>query len=370
MAFFDNRVMKPAIILNIMKHDRSRIYPRLYLSVVYDSNKRLCTPLNVWIRTGTYRTRKQRYYISYSLRTVADLQLNTVPVHVMFTEDIYCKHALSAKIPIYPRHKNKKFGVCLHQALYNIKKAQTIVDWIVIHQLMGIEIIFIYLEMKYEPEFLPKAIEPFVSSGLVELIDWSIGVETDDYGQFGVIQDCIFRSIGNVEYLALYDIDEILVPYKHLKWIEMLKELESIVDVSNYGSLKFENYIWYHRGVEIDMPYQYITCSKVHKPVFFKRTQRSIKKSPTKIMIRPAVVDSCWIHYALDTKPNVLHEYSVPMSIGSIHHYRQHINHYVESVLDDGMKRFVNGTISIIKRLQCGHDTAIVTYSQCICSLN
>ena len=359
MAFFDNRIIKPAIIINIMKHDRYRIHPRLYLNVVYNSNEQVCIPMKVWERSGVYRKQRYQYYVSYSLQTVANLQ-NTVPAYVMFTEDIYCKHGLSAKIPIYPHRKKKKFGVCLHQALYNIKKAQTIVDWIVIHQLMGVEIIFIYLEMKYEPEFLPKAIEPFVSSGLVELIDWSIGVETYLYGQFGVIQDCLYRSIGNVEYLALYDLDEILVPYKHMKWLGMVNELESIVDISKYASLTFENYVWHGDGKEIEMPYQYQPCSKISKPVFFKRTQKCMRRSPPKIMIRPAVVDSCWIHYVLNTKPNVYLEYSVPMSIGLIHHYKEHPNSKylsAKSVFDDGMKRFVNGAISILNDLQCGQGT-------------
>ena len=340
-----------------MKHDRNRIHPHLYLKVVYDNSiSGLCVPIRIWKRSGVYGKQKEQFYISYVMRTVRQVY-NTEPLYVRYTEDAFCKQGLSDEIPIYRCGKKVKFGLCLHQPMYNVEKSQEVVDWIVIHQLMGVEIIYIYLEMRYLSKEIPNAIQPFVNSGLVELIDWSIGVETNDYGQFGVIQDCLYRSIATVEYLALYDLDEILVPHHHYTWFEMLQKLEVDINTSNYASLLFENHIWYNGGKkllidEADME----ICSNMKVPVYLSRTQRALtatKITPPKIIIRPMVVDSCWVHYALDIKPGLLLQYTVPMTIGSIHHYRKDKSKIIASVFDPTMQRYAKNSMEVIKKLRC-----------------
>ena len=343
-----------------MKFDRFRVHPRLQLKIIYNSFTELCVPIRVWKRSGVYGKHPGLYYVSYIMRTIEQVY-DYSPTHVLLTKDTECNKPVSTKIPIYnhgrSRKKLMKFGVCLHQALYNApKKMQDITDWIVIHQLMGVEIIYIYLEAEYMAKAFLKTIEPFVQSGLVELIDWSIGVETLQYGQFGVIQDCLYRSKSTVEYLAMYDLDEMIVPRNpHTTWSEMMAELKQYdSSFENYATLSFEDHVWVDNGTALKFRTKHM-CSNMSLPVYLKRTQRSILFSQTaaKMIVRPSLIDSCWIHYVLDVKPHAYHVLNVPLTIGSLHHYRRHYSSN-GTVYDDTMLKYAVTSTEQIKKYVCG----------------
>ncbi len=360
-AFFNSISDRSAIFINIMKFDRFRVHPRLHLKIIYNSFTELCVPIRVWKRSGVYGKHPGQYYVSYTMRTTKQVY-DYSPTHVLLTKDTECSKPVSTKIPIYnhgrSRQKKMKFGLCLHQALYNEpNKMQDIIDWIVIHQLMGVEIIYIYLEAEYMAKAFLKTVEPFVQSGLVELIDWSIGIETSQYGQFGVIQDCLYRSKSTVEYLAMYDLDEMIVPCNpHTTWSEMIAELKQYdTNVDNYATLSFEDHVWVDNGHSIPFQTNYM-CSNMSLPVYLKRTQRIVAThahSPPKLIIRPKFVDSCWIHYVLQVKSNIYHEYKVPFKIGSVHHYRVKEYAFTEIVYDDTMQKYANTSIDRIKKYIC-----------------
>ena len=219
---------------------------------------------------------------------------------------------------------------------------------------MGVDVIYIYLETERMPKTVPDDIQVFVKSGLVELIDWSIGVEKDDYGQFGVIQDCLYRSKSTVEYLALYDIDEIIVARNQLTWADMITEIEHATNLNNYASLSFEDHVWIDNGSPITVDME--TCPNMSMPIYLKRTQRTTSTyihTPPKVMVRTKFVDSCWIHYALERNHNLLLEYRVPMDIASVHHYRRNEFKFTNSVFDDSMKKYARNSMELIKDVVC-----------------
>lgn len=355
-AFFDDSDEHSAVTVNIMKYDKFRVHPRLQLKVVYNSFSELCVPLRVWKKSGVYGKHPNLFYVSYVMKTTEPIY-GFRPTHVMFTEDVQCKDHLSVKIPIYRAKQKKKvkFGVCLHQALYNRPNVQEIIDWIVLHQLMGVEIIYIYLETRYMPRTVPETIQSFVEAGLVELVDWSINKETYDYGQFGVIQDCLYRAKSAVDYLALYDLDEVIVPRNQMTWSDMLTEIEQHAGgaIKKYASLSFENRIWIDNSMPLKVSSNK-TCSKMSLPIYLQRTQRSLVKHPPKLIIRPEFVDSCWIHYVLQKKHDMLLQYNVPPSIAFVNHYRKvYHDSITDSVFDDSMLRFADASVDLIQKHLC-----------------
>ena len=133
-----------------MKDDHNRLHPQLQLKIVYNFSIYLCVPVRVWMRSGDYDPHKHNgqlhEYVNYLLRTTGPIH-SVSPVYVSLTTDTNCLRGLSENIPVLPHQYKKilRFGVCLHQPLFNITDPQVLVDWIAIHISLGVEIVFVYL---------------------------------------------------------------------------------------------------------------------------------------------------------------------------------------------------------------------------------
>ena len=346
-----------------MKDDHNRLRPRLQLKIVYDNSIYLCVPVRVWLKSGVYNPYKHngqtRKFVNYLLRTMGPIY-SVSPAYVSLTTDTNCLRGLSENIPVLPHQYKKmlRFGVCLHQPVFNITDPQVLIDWIAIHISLGAEIVFVYLEKKFVSEDIINPLNSFVKSGVLELIDWSIGIDTFLYGQTAVINDCIYRSLHRVEYLAMYDIDEILVPRKHMTWSGMIQEIKETTDINQYASLSFSNYYWHDNGVAIKID-NFTGCQKMKLPIYLKRTEemKTTLHYPPKLIVRPSVVRSCGVHYILNWSNNLFQQYSVNEKIATIHHYRKgHGGHpYKSSTHNTIMERYGRQSLNEIKKVMCSN---------------
>ena len=346
-----------------MKDDHNRLHPQLQLKIVYNFSIYLCVPVRVWKRSGDYDPHKHNgqshEYVTYLLRTTGPIH-SVSPVYVSLTTDTNCLRSLSENIPVLPHQYKKmlRFGVCLHQPVFNITDPQVLVDWIAIHISLGVEIVFVYLEKKFISEDITNPLNSFVKSGILELIDWSIGIDTYNYGQTAVINDCIYRSLHRVEYLAMYDIDEILVPRKHMTWSGMIQEIKETTDIDQYASLSFSNYYWHDNRVAIKID-NFTRCDKMKLPIYLKRTEeiKTTRPYPPKLIVRPSVVHSCSVHYILNWSDSVFKQYSVNEKIATIHHYRKgYWGHpYKSSTYNTIMERYGRQSLKEIKKVMCSN---------------
>ena len=95
-------------------------------------------------------------------------------------------------------------------ALIRAERSQ-LEEWIHYHRLVGVEHFWLYDNSA--PEVRRQVIEPLVTIGLVDLIDWPVATRSALVGrQLEAYVDAFRRTTGKARWLALIDLDEFLLP--------------------------------------------------------------------------------------------------------------------------------------------------------------
>jgi hypothetical protein len=95
-------------------------------------------------------------------------------------------------------------------------EAKYLPEWIDYHQRIGVEHFWLYNNNSTD-DYL-TTLQPYIQSGLVELIDWPSYQEENDWFHFsfvvqtGAYNDAILRSKKLTRWLAVIDTDEFIVP--------------------------------------------------------------------------------------------------------------------------------------------------------------
>ena len=161
----------------------------------------------------------------------------------------------------------KKFDVSIcaifkDEALY-------FVEWIEYHKLIGIN--HFYLYNNFSNDNFQEVLDPYISDGIVTLVDWPI-----KFGQGSAYQDCFQKYQNDTSWIAFLDIDEFIC----LKWD--LKILPWLRKFKNYPSIAL---YWKMFG----------TCGK-------------IKRTPNSLIIEDFY--NCWPKFSDVTKVIINTNYS------------------------------------------------------------
>lgn len=296
---------------------------------MYKNNRTKCVKLEYWAKSGE---KKYPHYFSLTwiLRTTSSEK--EIPVQAQIATDKYC-HKLTVSIPILSNIPDKKltYGVCLHQGLFTLKNSQILVDWVELNLALGAEIITVYLQDVLESFY--NLMLPYIKKGVVEVLDWSlkpplIPTSIYFYGQYGLINECIYRNLYRVKYLALIDVDEFIVPQQTSSVIEMLQTLEKTRQ--KVASYIFYNTVMYKGQVNLPEVKSANKCSNMTWPRYYTHTLRI--KDPVaqnkwypfhKIIVKPQAVISGWVHWVVNTSAGYDNSYSVPADVGLTFHYRE-----------------------------------------------
>ena len=331
---------------------------KYYAQIIYKTRK-LCVPLKYWQKSGRLKTDRfvPEIYVNYLLRTDGKLP-NEPPLYLRVTSSRWCVNEGELSDPIMVKYgKNDKlvpFGVCLHKALFSITNPQLLVDWIEIHKQLGAEIITVYLEDV--PEIITKAVQPYIKEGLLELIDWNMKKRTRDFGQSGVMNDCLYRNLYRVKYLGMYDLDEVIVPQKHYSWHEMIEFLKSYHNLDKYASLRFNGCSFHLSTRDKVIGNNVSLCQNMSLPIYFRWTMREkVAADHPKLMITPARTISVQVHRVEHQTTQRLHKhFSVPTEFGLCHHYakfRKPLSIFYSNI----MTRYERPVLEGIKKRMC-HD--------------
>ena len=114
---------------------------------------------------------------------------------------------------------------------------------------------------------------PYIKSGLVEMLDWKVTPIRKD-GTRGPCNECVYRNIHRAEYLALHDIDEVFIPYKHDDWFGMLDDIGKITNITDYAGFRFESLPWRDKGNQSIKTANKFKCNSTFLPYYFKNTYR------------------------------------------------------------------------------------------------
>uniref|UniRef100_A0A8C1DGZ6 Glycosyltransferase family 92 protein n=1 Tax=Cyprinus carpio carpio TaxID=630221 RepID=A0A8C1DGZ6_CYPCA len=191
-----------------------------------------------------------------------------------------------------------------------------------------------------------KVLDYYEKNGFVEIIPWTItkhinvsrGWEINKspgrlhyFGQIPALNDCVYRYMYQSRYVALHDMDELILPIKVKTWTELLPQLE---DMLNYEQDKWKNI----QGVNI---LNYINRVP-NPPNYF---------SNFKIIVNPRLVLKATVHGLLDSvngKPLVW----VSNSIAHMYHFK-HFTYppNTKLVRDDHLWDYANDLIPAVSKV-------------------
>ena len=260
------------------------------------------------------------------------------PISVMISTSMnYKRTSTSGEILVRNRYISKetdiagKFGVCLGGAVIQSTTKQiflqSLIEFIEMSQILGASLITLYIgSMTLDPSVLLSRYPD-----TVRIIQWRT-FDADSlyyHGQILINSDCFYRSMYEVEYLALIDLDEMILPRTHSTWGEMVKNISSLA--GKYASFKFQHAFFStnHPPTQLKMPNY---CNGFTVPKYLTKTEKTICESQplwyrTKTISKPRLILKTGIHRMCKAMKGYNTTYKVPVEIGINAHYRHQVPH-------------------------------------------
>ena len=253
-----------------------------------------------------------------------------IPTFVALSRNSDCAGA-SAPIPVrnrqLPRISEKKtFGVCVQSPVYGKSvDLQQISEFIEMNQVLGAEIITLYF-MEMKEDLLQFLHDHYVKEGLLHLVKWKKVKKWDPLHYFGqalIMHDCLHRNMHRVKYLALLDLDELILPLKHQNLPELIA---SFGGEDDYHSYQFGNCFYVENKDEVSKIT--LPCKEVSVPKYFQRTSRrkcychDRSGYRQKYVIRTEYIIDMFIHWVCKAVKGKK-QYTVSHSVAVNAHYRE-----------------------------------------------
>lgn len=254
-----------------------------------------------------------------------------IPSAVSLSSSPNCEPS-SGPVPVYRYRPNTKanIGVCIQTPVFR-KGLDDIVNFIEMQRLFGVQVFTLYLlEVSNDVETQLRRAYP-KEDGMLEIIYWSKSFKEKDplhyYGEILAIHDCYYRNLHRVNYLAMLDLDEVLVTRRHSNWHQMLQELDS----DYVDSFNFINSV-YLKTPEGELPRYETTqlksqlCPGHLLPPYFlhygKSTCRFHYYERSKFIVKPLNILDTDIHGPCTRVEGKTHFY-VPDDMAVSQHYRE-----------------------------------------------
>lgn len=160
---------------------------------------------------------------------------------------------ITNNLPVYNQRpaKKQKFAVCVKGLDFPHEDISVrLIEWIELLNLLGAGKIFLYnLDVH---ENISKVLHYYQERGIVELSPLTLPGDQPNLPEYQHLylknrltakrqnelipyNDCLYRNLNSYQYLALLDIDEIIMPLSHHNWYDLMEEVEQM-------SLSEQNY--------------------------------------------------------------------------------------------------------------------------------
>ncbi|CAI5692612.1 uncharacterized protein si:zfos-464b6.2 isoform X1 [Oreochromis niloticus] len=212
------------------------------------------------------------------------------------------------------------FTVCI-STMFDFTNVLQLVQSFEMLQLLGVNRVVVY-KTSCSPE-TQRILDYYTHKGLVEVIPWSLSRyvnvsrswlpehgpgELHYFGQIPALNDCLYRYMYQSRYVALHDIDELILPQTVTSWVELLPLLEK-----KYGANKcyrFENDVFPINFMSPPPASQSLPPQADWKNVpgvnilahLYKEPIFSETYSNFKIIVNPRAVFSTSVHGALNAQ--------------------------------------------------------------------
>lgn len=183
------------------------------------------------------------------------------------------------------KKKNKStrtFTICVKDMHFDKDISQSLVEWIEINKILGVDLIDMYVDEVTEQT--KRVLLHYQDKGLVRLFDVPIKHKSErslwQRRRDHVItyNDCLYRNIKESEYIVPLDVDEVVLPKIAETWPELLYRLNKYGwNSSERSSIMIQNVFFFDFMQDID---KYSKEGKgVKNKIYVKRDDVRIKKS-------------------------------------------------------------------------------------------
>lgn len=230
-----------------------------------------------------------------------------------------------------PRKKGRdKFGLCV-PPLYGTIETSKLIKFLSLTNTLGIDhLIFYVYNITTE---LNSVLEYLEDRGTVTIIPWVLPIDSNHvwyYGQSIAINDCLYRSMFYLDYLAFTDLDEYIV--SHIPKIS----LSNFIDQQKSKNNKIAAYR-FSSSFFIRNPEAKGNNSELDVMDHIYRTD-GVSRIRSKLIVEPYKIFEVGIHHVSRTWPDS-HNYTtfeVDPEDAIVHHYRNCI-----PTLDLGCSSFI-----------------------------
>jgi hypothetical protein len=318
-AFYEQRLDAGGEAIRIIAAGYQKAYndiDEIYCQLWYE-NKVL--PISV---VGEYQviyksTLHKDMWCSHFIMCKLPTDINSIP-HTVSVTPTACLDTLDYLKILNRKSKeiNNKFATCISPIYANFRNWSTIIEMFEMHKILGASEILTYKNKVYKTT--DSVLQNYMNdqSSKVTVLPWILPVRADKTSvnlQRAALNDCLYRLGHKYKFVAIQDLDEIIVPRKGLTWPELFY---------NYGvyNPKVAVYMFQHfyfRRNETEVKPYFITQNS------FWRTETVYPagKIRCKSMYNAKKTISVDLHYHYQIVPDSI-EYLVEPNEAVLHHYR------------------------------------------------
>ena len=255
-----------------------------------------------------------------------------IPTHVILSPSGWCKGNWTSPIPVWNRESGGEDGVgmCVHGAMYtgvSSTRQETLVhqmvEFLAMVKVLGVKIVTMY-NLNVRLELVERVLKFYPE--FVDMVQWKNLTGILHYhGQRLLLNDCLYRNMKRVKYLAFFDLDEMIFPVSTDNWMDMLKILNG---KGKYASYTFSNNFFAEIPLNESKNLANYSCPYMKLPKYFVRRQRLPwpgfkQNTKMKVIVKPEAISAQCIHEVCrSTVSGYGTTFRVPQSIGLMAHYR------------------------------------------------
>lgn len=298
--------------------------------------------------------------VAFTFETDNDFNLSVNPIPIAAAlPDSYLQHDI---------------GLCT-TITYGSVDPMWLVEWIEFNRLLGItEINF---HVSNVSDGVTRVLAHYIRTGLVRVkpVDapivescfWCLKLAT-----IPVLNDCMYRNMYRYRYLAVTDIDEIVVPRRHDSLLDLLRHLDIFYPSPAYI---FNNVYFF---LDFPSPFQKNGSAATRPPTTAPvlttmtklwRLKPSERGYATKSIVNPRMCEVIQNHYCLRRTADVSKEYwatEVKHDLGLLHHYKKcHFELqecqrlFLNYLKDNSVEKFKDNLVSRVKETLANISLAI-----------
>jgi len=266
----------------------------------------------------------------------------------------------------------QEFAVCVKGLAFpGVDLSARLVEWVELLTALGAEKIFAY-NLEVHPN-MTKVLDYYSMVGVMDVTPLTLPSNQPNLpfiqtlylknnalnqwqNEIVPYNDCFYRNMYRFKYIAILDIDEVIVPTKHDSWSAMMEDLLS---ASNPNTIGWNfRHVYFLDGMTkehtTNVEEEDMTGEEIPAPIsnipehlhmlnhIFRSANHSIAMSQTKSLVNTEKTSVVFNHFPLASLDGYPTNHKVGIDIGQMHHYRGACDF---EVYNDCEERFLRHTV-------------------------